>query len=39
MHLILGAALNFMRVAAWLAEKPRSQTRRSAFAALAGAPS
>lgn len=38
MHLILGAALNFRRVAAWLAEKPRSQTRRSAFAALAGAP-
>ena len=38
MHLLLGAALNFMRVAAWLAETPRSATRQSAFAALAGAP-
>jgi transposase len=38
MHLLLGAALNFMRVAAWLAETPRSRTRPSAFAALAGAP-
>ncbi len=38
MHLLLGAALNFMRVAAWLAETPRSRTRQSAFAALAGAP-
>jgi transposase len=39
MHLFLGAALNFMRVAAWLAETPRARTRQSAFAALAGAPS
>jgi transposase len=39
MHLFLGAALNFMRVAAWLAETPRAHTRQSAFAALAGAPS
>lgn len=38
MHLIVGAALNFMRVAAWLAETPRSRTRQSAFAALARAP-
>jgi transposase len=38
MHLLLAAALNFMRVAAWLAETPRSRTRQSAFAALAGAP-
>jgi transposase len=38
MHLLLGAALNFMRVAAWLAETPRAQTRQSAFAALGGAP-
>jgi transposase len=38
MHLLLGAALNFMRVAAWLAETPRARTRQSAFAALAGAP-
>ena len=39
MHLLLGAAINFMRVAAWLAERPRARTRQSAFAALAGAPS
>jgi transposase len=39
MHLFLGAALNFMRVAAWLADRPRAHTRQSAFAALAGAPS
>jgi transposase len=38
MHLLLGAALNFMPVAAWLAETPRARTRQSAFAALAGAP-
>ena len=38
MHLFLGAALNFMRVAAWLADTPRAHTRQSAFAALAGAP-
>jgi transposase len=37
MHLILAAAINFMRVAAWLAETPRSRTRQSAFAVLAGA--
>jgi transposase len=37
MHLVLGAAINFMRVAAWLAERPRAHTRQSAFAALAGA--
>jgi transposase len=37
MHLLLAAALNFMRVAAWLAEIPRAQTRPSAFAALATA--
>ena len=34
LHQLLGAALNFVRVAAWLAEVPRSQTRRSAFAVL-----
>jgi len=39
MHLLLAAALNFMRVAAWLAETPRSRTRQSTFAALAGASS
>ncbi len=37
MHLLLASALNFMRVAAWLTETPRSRTRPSAFAALAGA--
>ncbi len=39
MHLLLAAAINFMRVAAWLAEIPRSRTRQSAVAALAGAAS
>lgn len=38
LHLLIAAALNFMRVAAWLAEIPRSRTRRSAFAALAPMP-
>lgn len=37
MHLLVGAALNFVRVAAWLAEIPRARTRPSVFAALAGA--
>jgi hypothetical protein len=37
MHLLLAAAINFMRVAAWLAETPRSRTQQSTFAALAGA--
>jgi transposase len=37
MHLLLAAAMNFVRVAAWLAELPRSRTRPSAFAALATA--
>jgi transposase len=36
-HLLIAAALNFLRVAAWLAEIPRAQTRPSAFAALAAA--
>jgi transposase len=35
MPLLVATALNFMRVAAWLAELPRAQTRPSAFAALA----
>jgi hypothetical protein len=38
MHLLLAAAINFMRVANWLAATPRARTCRSAFAALAGAP-
>lgn len=37
MHFLVAAALNFIRVAAWLAELPRAQTRRSTFAALAPA--
>jgi transposase len=37
MHLLVATALNCMRVAAWLAEIPRAQTRPSAFAALAAA--
>lgn len=38
LHLVIGAALNFMRLAAWLADIPHAQTRRSAFAKLAPAP-
>ena len=34
-HLRLATALNCRRVAAWLAEIPRSRARPSAFAALA----
>lgn len=30
-HLLTGAALNFVRVAAWLAATPRARTRESAF--------
>ncbi len=37
MQLLVAAAMNFVRVAAWLAETPRSRTRSSAFAALRGA--
>ncbi len=37
LHLLIAAALNFMRGAAWLAERPRAQTRQSAFARLAPA--
>jgi transposase len=37
-HLFIAAALNLVRVAAWLAEAPRSRTRRSAFARLAPVP-
>ena len=35
LHLLIAAALNFIRVAAWLAETPRARTRQSAFARLA----
>jgi transposase len=37
LHLLIATALNFVRVAAWLAERPRAPTRRSAFARLAPA--
>jgi transposase len=37
LHLLIGAALNFVRAAAWLAERPRAPTRISAFARLAPA--
>jgi transposase len=35
MPLLLAAAINFRRVAAWFADIPRSRARPSAFAALA----
>lgn len=38
LHVLIGASLNFIRVAAWLAEVPHAQTRRSAFTMLAGVP-
>jgi transposase len=34
-HVLTATALNLVRVAAWLEEKPRAITRQSAFAALA----
>ncbi len=37
LHLLTATALNFVRLAAWLAEGPRAQTRVSAFARLAPA--
>ena len=37
MHVLVAAARNILRVAAWLAEEPLARTRRSAFAALAPA--
>ena len=37
LQLLIGAALNFMRVAAWLADVPHAQTRQSAFSRLVGA--
>lgn len=38
LHLLVATALNFLRVAEWLADVPRAQTRHSAFAKLAPAP-
>jgi transposase len=37
LHLLIATALNVHRLAAWLAERPRAQTRVSAFARLAPA--
>ena len=34
-HLLLATGINLLRVCAWLADVPRSRTRRSAFALLA----
>lgn len=36
-HVLIAVAINLNRVADWLAETPRSQTRRSRFAAIAHA--
>jgi transposase len=38
LHILIAAALNFLRVAAWLAEQPRAHTRQSAFARLVSLP-
>jgi Transposase DDE domain len=38
LHLLIGAAINFMRLAAWVADVPHARTRRSAFAKLAPVP-
>ncbi|MGI8915366.1 MAG: transposase [Chloroflexota bacterium] len=35
LHLLIATALNVLRVAAWLAERPRAHVRHSAFARLA----
>ena len=37
-HLVTAAAINLMRLAAWVGNTPRSQTRRSAFARLMNSP-
>jgi hypothetical protein len=37
-HVLTAAALNFVRVADWLAETPRAQTRPSPFALLMAPP-
>lgn len=39
LHLLIGAAMNFVRVCAWLTERPPAHTRQSAFAALGPGPS
>ena len=38
LHILIATALNFLRVAAWLLDRPRAQTRHSAFARLASLP-
>jgi transposase len=38
LHILIATALNFLRVAAWLLDRPRAQTRQSAFARLASLP-
>jgi transposase len=38
LHILIAAALNFLRVAAWLVDQPRARTRNSAFARLATLP-
>jgi len=38
LHSLIACALNFVRVAAWLAEKAKRSTRQSAFARLASLP-
>ena len=37
-HLVTAAAINLMRLAAWLSDAPAAQTRRSAFARLMSGP-
>jgi len=37
-HILIATALNFLRVAAWLCDRPRAHTRQSAFARLAALP-
>jgi transposase len=36
-HLLIGTALNFLRLGAWLMERPRARTRQGAYARLARA--
>lgn len=38
LHILIACALNFLRVAAWLDERPKAQSRQSAFARLASLP-
>lgn len=37
LHLLIATSINLLRVADWFAERPRSQTRKPAFCALANA--